>query len=131
MDVTKYLDGEGSEPQWYKMYPEGAENSPQLKILILTPKRIDSLYEQCSGNKFTGRRNQRQFDNRKFLRAILTEMVLDWKFIDGPDETPLECNIQHKMKLDEQWTQFRQTWFTVYLEGEDAEYLLVEEERKN
>jgi len=128
MDISKLLEDGNDNAQWYKI--EGTD--AKVKIRKLKPKEIDAISEKCTFKKM-GRRGQviEKLDNGRYMKELLDGSVMEWKKIDLADGQALACNRENKIKLDENWMEFRTLWSSIVLGNEEAEAYLLEEERKN
>lgn len=132
MDVSKMVSGP-DDGKWYIMPGtefEGKEKAVKIKVRQPKPKKIREIRDSCKRRKFGGRRNEEELDESAVNVLLLDECVLDWKNIEQ-DGKPLPCTLANKQMLDDNWQAFSQFWNNIFMDGQNADDLIVEEQEKN
>lgn len=125
MDIGNILNG-GPEPEWYTV--PGTE----AKVQIRNPKpsRRREIVRQATRTRMSRGQRVEILDNDKLNLLLLDECVRSWKNIEQDGEE-LECTMENKRLLDENWDKFNALWNAVVGSLGTMEDALEEAERGN
>lgn len=123
MDIGKIVK-EDVEATWEKIPGSDAE----VCVRRPKPKRVRQIIKSCTKRRLVKGKYINIRDDDRMNQMLMDECVVDWKKIEM-DGKPLEVTIENKTLLDDNWTQFSDTW-NAAVSDEVAAYEALEEEQR-
>lgn len=124
MEIRNLVDE--AKPKKYKILGSDA-------VLIMTlpkPKDLTSIRKMCTVKNRGSRGLGSTFNEVRFNKECMGRFIVGWEKIDL-DGKPLECNLENKIKCDDNWTAFNECWNDVVMGAEDLDAQESEAEVKN
>jgi len=124
MEIRKKVDD--LESKKYKI-----RNSDAILVMVEPkPKELTAIRKACTYKKRGARGLAPEFNESKFNKDCMNKFIVGWENITL-DGKPVECNLEHKILCDDNWTEFNDCWNDVVMGAEEADEIESAEELKN